>query len=140
MEDDGTIPDTPSVVLTELQEIPMPELTPGSEFLVALLHSAGTASATGMGLTGLSWQEIEAWLKCTDMTGIVTPRDLKTIHTLSRAYANECARATKKDAKPPYVSREELEIEEIREKREVISNKIESFLMSMVAAQPKRHS
>ncbi len=112
----------------------MPELTSGSEYLVAFLHSAGTAAATGMGLTGLSWQELESWVKCTDNTGIVTPRDLKLIHTLSRVYANESAKASQKGAKPPYVP----VVEDIEEIREVVAEKAEDLFEQMMAAQSNR--
>lgn len=112
----------------------MPELTPGSEYLVAFLHSAGTATGTGMGLTGLSWQEIEAWVRCTNMEGIVTPRDLKTIHTLSRVYAREYYLAGLKGAKPPYMPKVEL----IEETRQLISDKADDLFASMIAAQSKR--
>jgi hypothetical protein len=108
----------------------MPTITKGSEYLVAFLHSAGTASATGMGLTGLSWQEIEAWVRCADMKDIVTSRDLKTIHTLSRVYAGEYARASQKGAKPPYAPA--VEIEEIRE---VVSEKAENVFEAMLLGQ-----
>jgi len=126
--------DKPNVSIQERQEIPMPELTPGSEYLVAFLHSAGTASSNGMGLTGLSWQELEAWVRCTDMTGIITPRELKTIHMLSRVYAREYYEASKKGATPPYMPRVELEQEEVRE---LISDKVEDVFASIIAAQKR---
>ena len=109
----------------------MPELSTGAEYLVAFLHSAGTASSTGMGLTGLSWQELEAWASCTDNVGIVTARDLKTVHTLSRVYANECAKATQKGAKAPYEKKEPV----TQEVREVVSNKADDLFGGMIRAQ-----
>lgn len=114
----------------------MPELIPGSEYLVAFLHSAGTATATGMGLTGLSWQELEAWVRCTDNEGIVTARDLKTIHTLSRVYANEYAAASQKGAKPPYVP--EIIEENIEEIREIVEDKVDDIFAQMMNAQSMR--
>lgn len=125
--------DKPDVSIQERQEIPMPELTPGSEYLVALLHSAGTCGSNGMSLTGLSWQEIEAWVRCTNMSGIVTPRDLKTIHTLSRVYAREYFLAGQKGATAPYVPRVEL----VEETRELISDKADDLFASMIAAQTR---
>jgi hypothetical protein len=109
----------------------MPEITQGSEYLVAFLHSAGTATSTGMGLTGLSWQELEAWAACTDNVGIVTARDLKTVHTLSRVYANESSKATQKGAKPPY----EVKVKVDEEVREVVSKKADDLFGSMIRAQ-----
>lgn len=123
--------DSVPVEVLERQEIPMPEISPGSEYLVAFLHSAGTATSTGMGLTGLSWQEIEAWTRCTDNVGIVTSRDLKIIQSLSRVYANEYARASKKGAKAPYVP----EVENIEVVREIVSQKADDLFAGMFAAQ-----
>ena len=134
-EDDGTIPDSPSVSIQELQEIPMPEIQSGSEYLVAFLHSAGTASTVGMGLSGLSWQEIEAWAKCTDNVGIVTPMDLRVVHTLSRAYASESGRASLTGAIAPYKPVTSTELGD--EMRLLVSDKVEDVFASMVAAQTR---
>jgi hypothetical protein len=128
--------DNVPVEVLERQEIPMPELSPGSEYLVAFLHSAGTATSTGMGLTGLSWQELEAWARCTDNTDIVTPRDLTIIHALSRTYASEYSKASKKGAKPPYVP--VVEEENIEVRREIVSQKADDLFASMIAAQNNR--
>jgi hypothetical protein len=113
----------------------MPELTLGSEYLVAFLHSAGTASATGMGLTGLTWQELDAWVRCTDQEGIITPKDLKVVHMLSRVYANEYSLAGKKDAKPPYVPK--VEEEEKEDVRVVVSAKVEDIFAGMIASKKR---
>jgi hypothetical protein len=123
--------ESPSVSIQELQEIPMPPLTEGCEYLVALLHSAGTAMATGMGLTGLTWQELKAWVECTDQ--VASPRDLQMIHTLSRAYANESHLATQKGAKPPYVP--ELSNEDLVEQRATIGEFIDDIFGSLLADQ-----
>lgn len=111
----------------------MPELSPGSEYLVAFLHSAGTASATGMGLVGLSWQEIESWVRCNDLTGIVTPRDLRTLYMLSRVYAGELAKASQKGATAPYVPK--LEMEE--DTRAIVANKVDDLFASLIASQSR---
>lgn len=111
----------------------MPDISPGSEYLVAFLHSAGTATPTGMGLAGLSWQELQAWVDCTDMRGIVTPRDLKTIHMLSRVYAKEYHAAGLKGATAPYEVRVEME-EEIRA---IVSDKAEDMFAELIAAQTR---
>ena len=120
----------PAYVL-ERQEIPMPDLVPGSEYLVAFLHSAGTIASNGMGLTGLSWQELEAWARCTGHAGIATPRDMTTVHTLSRVYANEYSKASKKGAKPPYVP----VVEDVEALREIVSQKTDDLFGSMLSAQ-----
>lgn len=134
-EDDGTIPDSPNVTIQELQEIPMPEIQSGSEYLVALLHSAGTASTNGMGLSGLSWTELESWVNCTDNKGIVTPSDLRIVHALSRAYANESSKASLKGATAPFKPSTGIELEDGT--RALISSKAEDVFTSMIAAQTR---
>lgn len=134
-EAEEKLADTPDVKTYERQEIPMPELIPGSEYLVAFLHSAGTAQATGMGLAGLSWQELEAWVRCTDNIGIVTPKDLRVIHTLSRVYANEHAKASMKGAVAPYIP--VMEEEEVEEIREYVADKADDVFESMMSAQTR---
>ena len=111
----------------------MPDITPGSEYLVAFLHSAGTVASNGMGLTGLSWQEIEAWVRCSDMQGIVTPKDLRTIYTLSRVYARECSVASEKGATAPY----KLKVEMSTEIREMVSEKADDLFASLIVAQTR---
>lgn len=128
-----TTEDALPIEVLERQEIPMPDITPGAEYLVAFLHSAGTAAATGMGLTGLSWQELEAWKRCTDQEGIVTPRDMKTLHMLSRVYANEYAKASQKGAKPPYAPK----VEVTETLREVVSDKAEDMFASLIQFQSR---
>ncbi len=127
--------DTPDVKIYELQEIPMPELIAGSEYLVAFLHSAGTASTTGMGLAGLSWQELESWVRCTDNLGIVTPKDLRVLHTLSRVYANESSKASQKGAVAPYIP--VVEEEYVEEIREIIEEKTIDVFEQMMSAQKR---
>ncbi len=133
-EDEVTTEDSLPIEVLERQEIPMPEISPGSEYLVAFLHSAGTATSTGMGLVGLSWQEIEAWAKCTDMNGIATPQDLRTVYMLSRVYANEYANASKKGAQPPWKPKVVLEAEV----RELVSNKAEDLFAGLMSFQGQR--
>jgi hypothetical protein len=111
----------------------MPDLVPGSEYLVAFLHSAGTATATGMGLVGLSWQEIEAWLRCAGYAGIATSRDLKAIYMLSKVYAGEYAQASKKGAKPPY----EPKVEVDEDVREMVSEAADNMFAGLIASQER---
>lgn len=113
----------------------MPDLPEGSEYLVAFLHSAGTATATGFGLTGLSWQEIYAWVRCTDNVGIASSRDLKLIHMLSRVYANEYARASKKGVvRPPY----EPTVVLVKETREAVAKKADDIFAELINFQTRK--
>lgn len=136
MNDDGSIPDTLDVSVQELREIPMPEISEAAGYLVALLHSAGVASATGMGLSGLSWQEIEAWARCNDMVGILSPKEFKAIYSLSRAYVGEHSVASKKGAKPPYVKVEPKEAKD-EVVRKLVEAKVEDVFASMLSAQKR---
>jgi hypothetical protein len=133
-EDDGSIPDTPAASIQELREIPMPEVSEAAGYLVALLHSAGVASATGMGLSGLSWQEIESWARCNDFVGILSPKEYRAIYTLSRAYVSEHAVASKKGAKPPYMPPVEKEDEVVRE---LVAEKVDDVFAVMLKAQTR---
>lgn len=161
MQEDGSLPDTPNVSLQELREIPMPEISEAAGYLVALLHSAGVASATGMGLVGLSWQEIEAWARCNDFVAlenkcecrkggmrslrrkkqpttrnVVGPRELRAVWHLSRAYAAEMSAASKKGAKPPYAPVVvDTRVDEVA--REMVSEKVENLFASMMSAQKR---
>lgn len=113
----------------------MPEISEAAGYLVALLHSAGTASPTGMGLVGLSWQEIEAWARCNDFVRILSPSEYRAVYRLSRAYTNEYAEASKKGAKPPYTPPIELAKNEVV--REMVEEKVEDVFASMMRAQAR---
>lgn len=114
----------------------MPEVSEAAGYLVALLHSAGVASATGMGLAGLSWQEIEAWARCNDMVDILSPKEYRAIHALSRAYVGEHAVASKKGAKAPYIKVEPRETKD-EVVREMISDKADDVFGAMMRAQTR---
>lgn len=92
----------PQEVPQETQEIPYPELPKGAEYLVSLLHSAGTATQTGMGLIPLSWQEIQAWVVCSGLEDSVTPWELGVVRRLSEAYSSEYAQAQAPRRPMPY--------------------------------------
>lgn len=111
----------------------MPELSDAAGYLVALLHSAGVASATGMGLNGLSWQEIEAWARCNDYVGILSPKEYRAVYTLSRAYVSEHAVASKKGAKAPYVKEEKV-VRDV-EVRAAVADKADDLFGSLIRAQ-----
>lgn len=140
----------------------MPDLSEAAGYLVALLHSAGIAQANGMGLTGLSWQEIEAWARCNDLVslescgcstqsggmrklkkrkpskrGIVGPKELRAVWQLSRAYVAEHSEASKKGAKAPYIKVDEDGTRDEVE-RKTIAQKAEDIFGIMLSAQSKK--
>ena len=110
----------------------MPELIEGSEHLVAFLRSAGYATATGMGLVGLSWQELKAWAEFTGLEDSLSYADRATIFSLSRIYAAEIARASKKGAKPPY---EPVNEKQDQVRRQAFDRGVENLFMNMYKRQ-----
>jgi hypothetical protein len=64
-----------------------------------------------MGLVPLSWQEIEAFVRCSGLEDTVTPWELQVIKRLSEAYSAEYSRASDPKRKMPY--RKEVKVEEI---------------------------
>ena len=133
LKNSEAVNDEEEVSTIALQEVPMPELPVGYEYMIEMLHSAGTASATGMGLVGLSWTELASWQELTNRTGTISAADLETLHVLSRVYASEYANASQEGAKPPYEP--PLEIEVLEQAREFISDKLEDVFAGLLRNQ-----
>lgn len=115
----------------------MPEISEAAGYLVALLHSAGTCGSNGMGLCGLTWNEIESWARCNDYVGILSPKEYRAIYSLSRAYVGQHFEASKKDAKPPYVAPVERDVEKDEFVREMVEEKVEDVFEAMMKAQTR---
>lgn len=130
-EDDGSLPDD---ILLGHQELHFPDISETAQYLVSLFHSSGMASATGMGLVGLSYQEIESWARLSGLYGILSPWQYNAIHTMSRAYAGMYANASQKGAKPPYMPPKE----DIEDVKELVSKQAENVFESMLFAQDNR--
>lgn len=79
--------------------IELPDIE-GAEYLVMLLHEAGTVIYTGMAATPLSWQELESWQRCTGR--VITPWEMFAIKEMSHAYAIEYSHANDSDKDAPY--------------------------------------
>jgi hypothetical protein len=94
----------------------------GAEYLIALFHEAGPMIPTGMGPVPLTWQEIDSWLRCTNLS--LSNWEKITIKELSEAYVSELNKATAKDASSPFVP--PIEPDEID--RTAVSDKIGSIL------------
>lgn len=87
---------------------PMPHLT-------AQLIEIGITQAGGMGPVPLSWQEIEAWRRCTGAR--LSRWELRLIRSLSVAYIAESRRAESDTCPPPWrgeVTEREREVEDAR--------------------------
>lgn len=117
--------DNPAIVnLEEAQEIPFPEIPEGAEYLVSFLHSAGTATQTGMGLVPLSWQEIESWAYCSGLQESLSVWELEVIKILSDTYASQYSKSSSKNCPQPFnsvVDKKELD-------RKIIGDKVSSIL------------
>ena len=80
-------------------KIELPEIE-DAEYLVMLLHEAGTVIYTGMAATPLSWQELQSWLGCTHR--VLNNWELFAIKEMSHAYAIEYSHANDADREAPY--------------------------------------
>lgn len=85
-------PDCPQLELPELE---------GFSFLIDYLFEVGPGITNGMGYCGLSFQEIESWLRTTALT--LTAWEVLALKRLSSAYVSEYNRADDPKRRPPYV-------------------------------------
>lgn len=104
----------------ETAEIPFPEIPMGAEYLLSFFYSAGCSTQTGMGLVPLSWQEIEAWVRCNGLDDSVTPWELQVVRKLSEAYSAEYSRASDPKRRMPF--KPEVKVEEID--HEAVANQV----------------
>lgn len=82
-----------------------PELEEAA-YLVALLQEAGLMSSTGMGAVPLSWQEIDAWLRTTELS--LTVWEKLMIKEMSEVYVSDLHKSTAKLAVAPYAPEVEV--------------------------------
>lgn len=66
--------------------LPMPEIY-GLEYLVSHLNNIGWLSSNGMGITSISFQEIQAYNEL--MKAHLSPDEVMTIKNMSNAYVRE---------------------------------------------------
>lgn len=93
----------------------------GAEYLIALLQEAGLMQTNGMGVTPLSWQEIDCWLRTTELNLSVWEK--LVIREMSEAYVSELNSASAREAVSPYVATAPEEID-----RPAVANKLLSVL------------
>lgn len=77
-----------------------------------------------MGVTSLSWSEIESWIKVTQIN--LSTWEKLTIKAMSEAYAGELNSATKKDCPAPYTHVDEALIAD----RSIVANKLKNVFSS----------
>jgi hypothetical protein len=97
----------------------------GAGYLVALFQEAGLMLSNGMGPVPLSWQEIEAWLRTTELQLSIWEK--LTIREMSEAYVAELHKSADKHAVAPYAPAVDLNALD----RTAISNKIGSVLRGL---------
>jgi hypothetical protein len=91
-EQDGSSP--------EPLNTPLPNIE-GAEYLVALLHEAGTVGQGGMGIVPLSWMDIQSWIVVTGRDNLVL-WEKGMIKRMSEAYSGAYSRGSEKNSKAPY--------------------------------------
>lgn len=88
----------------DLESAEMPE-TVGGEWLISDLFEVGPVASGGMGISGVSWSEIEAWMRATRTQ--LEPWEADALHRMSGAYASAYSASQDPDQKP-YWSGEEI--------------------------------
>jgi hypothetical protein len=78
----------------------LPDLE-GFSFLIDYLFEVGPGISSGMGYCGLSFQEIESWLRTTKLD--LTAWEVLALKKLSSAYVSEYNQADDPKRKPPYI-------------------------------------
>lgn len=81
-------------------ELFLPDLE-NSSYLIHLLDAAGTCSSTGMGLVGLSWEEIKGWIDCMGVE--ISYWEISMIKEMSREYAAQASVSAERNCKSPYL-------------------------------------
>lgn len=90
--------------LGEGVELPLPELEDGYH-LVSALMEAGPVSCAGMGLSALSWQEINAWRDAT--ASHLRPHELQLLRRLSGVYLEQFEKSKAEACPAPEIIRAE---------------------------------
>ena len=98
----------------------IPELY-GYDYIVTLLHEAGTVIHTGAAAVPLSWTEIDCWLKLTTLS--LSTWEIKMIKEMSHAYAAEYSHAADAEREQPYSEVENID-------RDSVAIKVLSILRS----------
>ncbi len=81
----------------------MPPVYEG-HYLIELWHEAGTLESNGMGISKLSWQEINGWLSVRQKVGDppLLHWEVELVRKLSEEYSSEYNQASDKNREAPY--------------------------------------
>lgn len=103
----------------------LPEVE-GAAYVIHMWNEAGLMSSTGMGITPLTWLEIDAWMRLTGSKPVLWERLM--IRELSQAYVAEYnAACAEKNRPEPFTYVPPA----LAEQREKVSNKLLDALRSM---------
>lgn len=112
----------------EQEPIPMPPLEGDEAYMIKLLMELGPVVNNGMGINGVSWQDINSW---TLLTGVeLSSWQASTLHLMSKAYANEYSRSNGENTHAPYIP--EADDQEARDR---VSAGLKSFFKQYMAAR-----
>lgn len=114
-------------------EMPDIETEHGAGYLVGLLYEAGLMSSSGMGPVPLSWAEIDAWIRCTDLQ--LTTWERLTIKRMSEEYVAERCE-TDPNRISPY--KQHVEERELAEMRNDVNDKLMNMLSFFRKPDPKQ--
>lgn len=101
----------------------LPDIEEAS-YLVGLLSELGFVSSNGMGAVPMSWLEIDAWLRVTQLELSIWER--LTMKEMSEVYAAELSKATVKNYPAPYIEH----VEDVEIDRTAVANKLRSVFNS----------
>lgn len=95
-------------------------------YLLSLLNEAGQVASGGMGITGLTWTEINSWLSTVELS--LTTWEKLIIYKMSQAYAGEYSAASDVNRQEPFiqiVAEEEID-------RVAVASRIRNVLRSLM--------
>lgn len=72
----------------------------GYDYVVTLMHEAGTVIHTGSAAVPLSWEELHYWISLCKM--ILTPWEIRMVKEMSHAYAAEYSHGIDPEREQPY--------------------------------------
>jgi hypothetical protein len=83
---------------------------------------------TGMGISPLTWSEIDSWLSRTQLE--IPIWEILSIREMSMAYVGEYNQASDEDRPPPYASQAIKQLQ-----KQKVNNDLKSFLKSSTRAK-----
>lgn len=101
-------------------------------YLLTLWWEAGTVSKNAGGIDGLTWTEIESWVRTVELD--LSLWEKLTIKSISDAYANEYSLGSDKDRPAPYCSLP-LDFD-----RNEMGKQVVNVMSSIMSRQPQKPS